>query len=52
MVIRIAHVDDAPALARVIVDTTRTAHQGQVLDEVLTQVPLEAAYWVAHPSRN
>ncbi len=50
MLIRVAHRNDAPALARVIVDTGRAAHQGQVPDEVLAKVPLEQAY--AESARN
>jgi len=50
MVIRVAHMDDASALARVIVDTGRAAHRGQVPDEVLTKVPLAEAY--AESERN
>jgi RimJ/RimL family protein N-acetyltransferase len=50
MRIRAAVPQDAPALARVIVDSSRAAHQGQVPDEVLTRVPLTEAY--AESERN
>src|SRR5687768_4062694 len=44
MIIRIAQVNDAPALARVIVDTGRAAHQGQMPEAALTKTPLAEAY--------
>ena len=44
MSIRIASVEDAPALARVLVDTIRSAHRGQVPDEALLKQPLAEAY--------
>jgi RimJ/RimL family protein N-acetyltransferase len=44
MQIRAAVPQDAPALAQVIVDSGRAAHQGQVPDEVLTPLPLAEAY--------
>lgn len=50
MNIRMAQLNDAPALARVIVDTGRTAHKGQVPDEVLLQASIEEAY--AESERN
>jgi ribosomal protein S18 acetylase RimI-like enzyme len=50
MKIRAAHVADAPALAQVLIDTGRIAHQGQVPDEVLMQAPLAEAY--AESERN
>lgn len=50
MNIRLAQLDDAHALARVIVDTGRTAHKGQVPDEVLLKTPLDEAY--AESERN
>jgi len=50
MHIRIAILDDAPALARVIVDTGRAAHKGQVPDEVLLKPALPEAY--AESERN
>lgn len=50
MLIRVARLDDAPALARVIVDTGRSAHRGQVPDELLIKQPIEEAY--AESERN
>lgn len=50
MSIRIATREDAPALARVIVDTGRSAHRGQVPDEVLLKLSLEENY--AESERN
>lgn len=50
MVIRLAHLNDAAALARVGIETGRIAHQGQIPDEVLKKVPLEEAY--AESERN
>ncbi len=50
MIIRLAQMDDAAALARVIVDSGRAAHQGQMPDELLLRVPLEEAY--AESQRN
>lgn len=44
MTIRIATTDDAPALARVLVDTIRSAHRGQIPDELLLKPPLAEAY--------
>jgi ribosomal protein S18 acetylase RimI-like enzyme len=48
--IRPARQEDALALARVLVDTGRVAHRGQVPDEVLTGQPVEEAY--AESERN
>lgn len=42
--IRSARNDDAAAMARVIVDTGRSAHRGQIPDEVLFDQPLAEAY--------
>lgn len=50
MKIRAAHAGDAPALARVIVDTGRAAHRGQMPDEVLLKDSYEEAY--AESERN
>ena len=50
MSIRLAQAEDANALARVIVDTGRAAHRGQMPDHVLIQQPLEEAY--AESARN
>jgi len=50
MIIRSASVEDAPAMARVIVDTGRSAHRGQVPDEVLMKSSYEDAY--AESERN
>ncbi len=50
MQIRIATIADAPALARVLIDTMRTAHRGQIPDEVLLQPTLDEAY--AESERN
>ena len=50
MRIRVATIEDAPALARVIVDTGRAAHRGQVPDEVLLKPALAEAY--AESERN
>lgn len=50
MFVRIATLEDAPALARVIVDTGRAAHRGQVPDEVLLKLSLEEHY--AESERN
>src|SRR5262249_31283470 len=50
MAIRVARLDDAPALARVIVDTGRAAHRGQMPEELLMKQPLEEAY--AESERN
>jgi ribosomal protein S18 acetylase RimI-like enzyme len=50
MLIRPAQQEDAAALARVLVDTGRAAHRGQVPDEVLLQQPIEEAY--AESERN
>lgn len=44
MSIRIATLGDAPALARVLIDTIRAAHRGQVPDEALLKQPLAEAY--------
>lgn len=44
MTIRIATKDDAPALARVLVDTIRSAHRGQVPDDLLLKQLLIEAY--------
>lgn len=44
MGVRIANLEDAPALARVIVDTGRAAHRGQVPDAVLLKPALAEAY--------
>lgn len=44
MSIRIATLEDAPALARVLIDTIRSAHRGQVPDEALLKQPLAEAY--------
>ena len=44
MRIRPATEADAPALARVIVDSGRAAHRGQMPDELLERVPLAEAY--------
>lgn len=48
--IRIATIADAPALARVLIDTTRVAHRGQVPDALLLQPALDEAY--AESERN
>lgn len=50
MNIRLAQAEDADALARVIVDTGRVAHRGQMPDEALIRQPLEEAY--AESARN
>jgi ribosomal protein S18 acetylase RimI-like enzyme len=52
MLIRVARAEDAPAMARVIVDTGRSAHRDQVPEELLlrTPPPLEEAY--AESERN
>jgi ribosomal protein S18 acetylase RimI-like enzyme len=50
MQIRPARIDDAPALARVLVDTGRAAHLGQMPDELLMKQPLAEAY--AESQRN
>ena len=50
MCIRPAVSGDAPALARVIIDSGRAAHRGQVPDEVLLAPPLDQAY--AESERN
>jgi ribosomal protein S18 acetylase RimI-like enzyme len=50
MRLRAAVPQDAAALARVIVDSGRAAHRGQVPDEVLARVPLDEAY--AQSERN
>ncbi len=50
MIIRVASLEDAPALAWVIVDTGRAAHHGQVPDEVLLKPSLAEAY--AESERN
>lgn len=50
MRVRAATIEDAPALARVIVDTGRAAHHGQVPDEGLFKQSLEDAY--AESERN
>jgi ribosomal protein S18 acetylase RimI-like enzyme len=50
MRIRPAIEADAPALARVIVDSGRAAHRGQMPAELLNQVPLAEAY--AESERN
>jgi ribosomal protein S18 acetylase RimI-like enzyme len=44
MWIRVATIEDAPALARVIVDTGRSAYRGQIPDEVLFKPTLAEAY--------
>ena len=44
MQIRVATLADAPALARVLIDTTRAAHRGQVPDEALLQPAVDEAY--------
>jgi len=44
MAIRVAHMEDAPALARVIVDTGRSAHRGQMPEELLMKQSLAEAY--------
>lgn len=44
MSIRIASAEDAPALARVLVDTIRLAHRGQIPDELLLKPSLAEAY--------
>lgn len=50
MSVRIAKIEDAPALAQVIVDTGRAAHRGMVPDAVLLNPPLAEAY--AESERN
>lgn len=50
MRVRAATLEDAPDLARVIVDSGRAAHRGQVPDESLFKDPLEEAY--AESERN
>jgi ribosomal protein S18 acetylase RimI-like enzyme len=50
MIIRVAQLNDAPALARVIVDTGRAAHSSQVPEAALTNTPLTQAY--AESERN
>lgn len=50
MRVRTATIEDAPALARVIVDSGRAAHRGQIPDESLFKQPLEEAY--AESERN
>jgi GNAT superfamily N-acetyltransferase len=42
--IRAARIDDAAAMAQVIVDTGRSAHRGQIPDAVLFEQPLAEAY--------
>ena len=44
MRIRLAQLNDASALARVIVDTGRIAHRGQMPDDLLLSQPLAEAY--------
>ena len=50
MRVRVATLEDAPALARVIVDSGRAAYRGQIPDESLFKQPLEEAY--AESARN
>lgn len=50
MHIRLARLDDAPALAHVLIDTGRATYPGQIPDEVLFMQPLEDAY--AESERN
>jgi ribosomal protein S18 acetylase RimI-like enzyme len=52
MVVRTAQAEDTPAMARVIVDTGRSAHRDQMPEELLlrTPPPLEEAY--AESERN
>lgn len=50
MRVRTATLEDAPDLARVIVDTGRAAHRGQMPDESLFKQSLEEAY--AESERN
>lgn len=50
MRVRTATLEDAPVLARVIVDSGRAAHRGQMPDESLFKQPLEEAY--AESERN
>jgi ribosomal protein S18 acetylase RimI-like enzyme len=48
--IRVAVPDDAAAIARVLVDTYRVAHRGQVPDRLLDFPPIDEAY--AESERN
>ena len=50
MRIRTACLEDAPALAHVLIDTGRATYPGQIPDEVLFMQPLEDAY--AESERN
>ena len=50
MIIRPAHTEDAPSMARVIVDTGRAAHRSQMPDGLADRQPLEEAY--AESERN
>src|SRR5437870_2466952 len=47
MVIRVARIEDAPAMARVMVDTYLSAHRGQVPEEVWTKRKDEWTYEVS-----
>jgi ribosomal protein S18 acetylase RimI-like enzyme len=47
MFVRVARVEDAPAMARVIVDTFLSTHRGQVPDEVLAKRRQEWTYEVS-----
>lgn len=50
MMIRVTTIEDAPALARVLVDTERSTYRGQIPDEVLFKLTLAEAY--AESERN
>jgi predicted ester cyclase/ribosomal protein S18 acetylase RimI-like enzyme len=48
--IRVACLEDAPALAHVLIDTGRATYRRQILDEVLFKQPIDEAY--AESERN
>lgn len=50
MVVRVARVEDAPAMARVMVDTYLSAHRGQMPEEVWTKRKEEWTYEVSEQS--